>query len=131
MAFNISTVSCWNRLWSVASWLNSSIDKVNYPMSNVLLFCLAKYDVCFLVVYWLPSYTTAENEELGCVLQEQILGKETIILGDFNLPNIEWTSREVPSSHVLPLDSMFLNVSASCGLVQWVSDPTFPTSGNT
>ena len=107
------------------------IDKVSYPMSNVLLFRLAKYDVYFLVVYRPPSYTTAENEELAGVLQEQILGKEIIILGDFNLPNIEWTSREIPSSHVPPLDLMFLDVFTSCGLVQWVSEPTFPKSGNT
>ena len=25
MAFNISAVSCWTRLWAVTSWLNSSI----------------------------------------------------------------------------------------------------------
>ena len=51
------------------------IDKVSYPMSNVLLFRLAKYDVYFLVVYRPPSYTTAENEELACVLQDVISGK--------------------------------------------------------
>ena len=106
------------------------IDKVSYPMSNVLLFRLAKYDVYFLVVYRPPSYTTAENEELARVLQEVVSGKEIIILGDFNLPNIEWASQEIPFSHVPPLESMFLEVFTFYGLVQWVSEPTFPSSGN-
>ena len=107
------------------------IDKVSCPMANVLLFRLAKYDVYFLVVYRPPSYSAAENEKLECVLQEVISGKEMIILGDFNLPNIEWTSQKIPSNPIPPLDSRFLDVFTSCGLVQWVLVPTFPSSGNT
>ena len=69
-------------------------------MSNALLFRLAKYDMYFLIVYRPPSYTAAENETLALTLQELISGKEMIILGDFNLPNIEWTSQEPFSRRV-------------------------------
>ena len=105
-------------------------DCVSQPMSNVLLFRLAKYDVYFLIVYRPPSYTAAENETLALTLREVISGKEMIILGDFNLPNIEWTSQHVPTGHVPPLESMFLDVFISLGLSQWVTEPTFPSSGN-
>ena len=107
------------------------IDCVSQPMSNALLFRLAKYDVYFLIVYRPPSYTAAENETLALTLQELISGKEMIILGDFNLPNIEWTSQDVPTGHVPSLESMFLDVFVSLGLSEWVSEPTFPSSGNT
>ena len=107
------------------------IDCVSHPMSNVLLFRLAKYDTYFLIVYRPPSYNAVENEALAHTLQTIVSEKEVIILGDFNLPGIEWTSEQTPIGHAPPLESMFLDVFVSLGLSQWVSEPTFPSSGNT
>ena len=108
------------------------VDCVTSPMRNVLMFRLVKQDVFILVVYRPPSYTVSENEELVHVLHEQVLGKEVIIVGDFNLPNIQWKSvEELPTDHVPPLESMFLDVFSLSGLTQWVVEPSFPSSGNT
>ena len=108
------------------------VDCVSFPMNNVLLFRLARQDVFILIVYRPPSYSNSENESLIHVLQENILGKEIIVVGDFNLPNICWKLPEqLPFDNVPPLDSSFLDVFVSTGLIQWVTEPTFPSSGNT
>lgn len=107
------------------------VDCVSYSMRNALLFRLAVQNVYILIVYRPPSYTAAENDTLVQVLESVISGKEIIIVGDFNLPNIEWLSiEELPSARVPPLDSMFLDVFNANGLIQWVVEPTFPSSGN-
>ena len=108
------------------------VDSVSFPMSNVLLFRLVKQDVFIMVVYRPPSYSDLENEALVHALRESIPGKEIIVVGDFNLPNIHWKlPGQLTFDHVPPLDSLFLDVFASTGLIQWVTEPTFPSSGNT
>ena len=55
------------------------------------------------------------------------------MLGDFNLPNICWSSTdELPvASSVPPAETRFLDAVNSVCLVQWVTEPTYPRSGNT
>ena len=52
-----------------------------------------------------------------------------ILLGDFNLPALDWLPSG-PLTTYPPLERSFLDVFDSLGLHQWVHDPTFPSSGN-
>ena len=55
--------------------------------------------------------THLENEALARVLWESILGKEMIVVGDFNLPNIHW---KLPGH--LPFDHV---PTIGCPVLRW------------
>ena len=108
------------------------VDKVTQITDNVLMFCLANYNVYFLCIYRPPSNVSTKDDELVDCIRSSIINKEIIILGDLNLPNIQWHQTEcIPSGSFPPLESKFINVFGSAGLLQWVTEPTYPRSGNT
>ena len=51
-----------------------------------------------------------------------------VLLGDFNLPCLGWSKPSVVQ--VPPLETMSINAFVTLRLNQWVSEPTFPESGN-
>ena len=99
------------------------------PLTNVLSFHLMSYDVHVLVVYRPPSYSDADNAMLLSFISDFCMGKEAIILGDFNLPNIYWPS-DNPCQNSSTMEKNFFELFTSTGLNQWVLEPTFPRSGN-
>ena len=105
------------------------IDSVDFPFPNVLAFRLTAYDVYVVVVYRAPSNLPPANNQIASFIGEFCLNKEVVVLGDFNLPSIGWHS-EAATAHVPALEVMFLDVFDTLGLTQWVSEPTFPRSGN-
>ena len=108
------------------------IDSVSCPVDNVLMFRLLTYNIHVIVVYRPPSYNIQQNDELAHALEGITLGKEGIMLGDFNLPSITWTSADQPPlGSVPPSEARLLEVILSTGWTQWVTEPTFPRSGNT
>ena len=108
------------------------VDEVADLTDNALSFRLASYNVHFACVYRPPSNDLAKNEALADCLQSIVEGKEIVVLGDLNLPGIQWSqSGCLPVGSYLPLETKFMDVFESKGLVQWVSEPTFPRSGNT
>ena len=108
------------------------VDSVNRPLPNVLLFRLAELNVHVVVVYRPPSNIPLANQQLASFLSEYCIDKEVLVLGDFNLPNIRWQDQcEAKNSNCPSLDTMFLDTFDSLGLTQWVTEPTFPRSGNT
>ena len=54
--------------------------------------------------------------------------REVILVGDFNLPSIDWNSD--PPCAADRLDRSFLDAFTSLGLSQWVHEATYPRSGN-
>ena len=108
-------------------------DNISFPVSNVLMFRLSSFNIHIILVYRPPSNDTIQNEELATFLEGVTTGKECIILGDFNLPSITWSTIEQcqPASPVPPMESIFLETFNSIGLIQWVSESTYPRSGNT
>ena len=109
------------------------VDQVTSPMSNVLCFRLSEFNVFIVVVYRPPSYNEAQNDELISVLTGLSCDREVIIIGDFNLPGVIWKS--VTQLPVVQGGSTtvynFLELFRSCGLIQWITQPTYPRSGNT
>ena len=105
----------------------TSIDE-KYP--NVHIIFLNTLSCYCVLVYRPPSYSTTENEGLADFLQSFCYGKEVIIMGDFNLPGINWSQATLSAPSDL-LSRTFLSCFTDLGLQQWVNFPTFTTSDNT
>ena len=99
-------------------------------LGNVAGVHLLNYDLYVICVYRPPSYDTEQNLILLEFLGEFVTGKEVIILGDFNLPSLDWTLDDVLDRYVTPTDEMFYSGFMEAGLVQWVREGTFFPSGN-
>ena len=82
-------------------------------------------------VYRPPSYLTEENEALARFLVEFSVGKEMVVMGDFNLPSLKWDDENGSFHYTSPTDRYFANCFADCGLTQLVKEGTFFPSGNT
>ena len=68
-----------------------------------------------MAVYRPPSYTILENI-LSNFLLNFYPGKEVVILGDFNLPTIDWSS-DFLDGYIRPIDMQFLDCFLSLELV--------------
>ena len=105
------------------------IDDVTSPLPNVLSFHLSAYNVYILVIYRPPSNSVNDNDQVCSFIDDFCTGKEVIILGDFNLPNLRWADDD-PSSTAGPMERKLFYLFTSLGLIQWVTEPTYPRSGN-
>ena len=105
------------------------VGNVTTPLPNVLTIHLVSFNVYILIMYRAPSNSPEANLSLANFVAEFGLGKEVIMLGDFNLPAIDWIRRDLILQGP-PTERMFLEAFSSLGLTQWVTDPTFPRSGN-
>ena len=102
-------------------------DSVSQPLPNVLSFRLTLFNVFVLIVYRAPSNSPDVNESLNACILDFCSEKEVIVLGDFNLPTIDWSN---PTLHCPPLGRAFLDTFLTVGLHQWVTESTYPKSGN-
>ena len=111
---------------------NITLGDVSAPIPNILTFHLVSYNVFVVVVYRPPSNSTAENEQACTFLRSFCADKEVILMGDFNLPGLDWINGNLnrgPGCSTTSL--MFAELFDSLGLTQWVTQPTYPRSGNT
>ena len=104
-----------------------TFDTVSHPLANVLSLRITLLNIYVLIVYRAPSNSMESNQVLNEYILNFCSGKEVILLGDFNLPAVDWSSL---SLHCPPLEQMFLNTFLSLGLHQWVTEATYPRSGN-
>ena len=72
-----------------------------------------------VLVYRNGRNTAAEDDALYSVLENTILSHESIIMGDFNLPEIDWNSHLSPAP-----GSKLLNFISENNLTQLVREPT-------
>ena len=70
------------------------------------------------------------NDALAAFLLSSCSGKEALLIGNFNLPSLDWLNPQMLRS-ASSTDSMFINVFDALGLTQWITAPTFPRSNNT
>ena len=108
---------------------NLKFDNVDVSHANCLSFRLRHLNIYVYVVYRPPSNTPEQNQALIDFLVNSCTGKEVLILGDFNLPSISWRSQQ-PCGMASVADGMFLDMFSTLGLTQWISEGTFPRSGN-
>ena len=104
-------------------------DEVDMSHANCLSFRLTKLCVYVYVVYRPPSNSPDENQALIDFIFNSCADKEVIILGDFNLPSISWSNLQ-PCGPSSATDIKFLDMFSTLGLTQWISECTFPRSGN-
>ena len=106
--------------------------QVNVSLPNVVAVHLVDLGLYVVSIYRPPSMSNEENETLVEFLGSFTVGKETVILGDFNLPTVAWSHGGYSGQeYVRPVDRMFCDCFVECGLKQWVDFGTFFPSGNT
>ena len=106
---------------------------VQVAVPNIVVIQLMQLDVYYMVCYRPPSYSDMENARTISFLEDFCPGKEIIIMGDFNLPSLNWQDGVpgyVPGVDIGPLDRQFLDMFLSLGLTQWVAETTFVPSGS-
>ena len=106
------------------------VDKIDASSPNVILFHLSELDMYVCVVYRPPSNSIDQNTKLIEFLLHECIDKELILIGDFNLPTIKWSSELQLSRSMSSSDSRFLDAFNALGLTQWIVESTFPRSGN-
>lgn len=109
-------------------------DSVKYvccdtQVENCVAIHLVQFNVMVLAVYRPPSYSETDNSILANFLLSFCADKEVLVLGDFNLPSLQW-DREGFLDPASGVDKLFLETFLVLGLTQWVKEPTFPRSGN-
>ena len=98
---------------------------------NVCAIFLPKYKLHFILVYRPPSNSYIEDRLLIDFLLDFCIDKETVICGDFNLPDLDWKRRDCFFIEYPPRVQPFVNAFISLGFTQWVAEATFWCSSNT
>ena len=101
---------------------------VEVGLPNVVAVHLLDLNVYVVSVYRPPSYSSQENNELLDFMRNFSIGRELVVLGDFNLPTLSWP---VSGVYVRPVDREFNECFVECGFHQWVEEGTYTSSGNT
>ena len=121
------------RKHGVATYIRDNI-KYNVVQTNVPnLICVYLLDlkVYCLNIYRPPSSNAEENANLIHFLSDFVRDKEVCILGDFNLPSINWIDESYLNEYILPGDRRFLDAFTDLGLTQMVNEATNFPSGST
>ena len=74
------------------------VDRVFSQHPNTFGLHLPKLDLTLLLVYRPPSNSMEDNSELFSYIDSFCNCSELILLGDFNLPSIDWTLNVPPTS---------------------------------
>ena len=122
------------RKHGVGLYVSVAVDvvEVDVDVPNVLVVFVPSWGIYVITVYRPPSYFELENEKLRDFISEFCLDKSVLLMGDFNLPSLDWAGEQpVLEQYVSPLDRSFYDVFLSVGLVQLVREQTHDISGNT
>ena len=105
---------------------------VETQVSNIIIIHLTKYDIYLVNVYRPPSSSPHQNQQLIVFLTDFCTDREVLVMGDFNLPSIQWLEESpAESAHpVSPTDTQFLDCFTGLGLTQVVRESTIFPSGN-
>ena len=103
---------------------------VEVDLLNVAVVFLTDLCVYVVAVYRPPSYTAVQDESLLLFLSEFCIAREVLLLGDFNLPSLNWGLENVLQGYIPPRELLFFDTFCSLGLNQWVKEGTFVDSNN-
>ena len=104
-------------------------ENIDITCPNCLCINLPELGLYIVAVYRPPSNTQDDNQVLLSFLLSVCSDKETLVMGDFNLPSILWGNLD-PALHISVTDRLFYEAFLLLGLTQWVFEPTFPRSSN-
>ena len=112
--------------------MNKKVPFYSVPCNcpNVHIIFLVQFGIFGVLLYRPPGSGVHENDVLINFLVDFCVGKEAVVMGDFNLPDIKWPQSDCMSFNYQPDVQQFINAFLSAGLTQWVVLPTFPRSGN-
>lgn len=99
------------------------VGKISGDHPNTIGVFLPDFNLVVLVIYRPPSYSLTDNLALISYIQAFCKDTELILVGDFKLPSIDWSS-EIPCA-ISAVDINFPDLFTSLGLSQWVKQPTF------
>ena len=102
---------------------------INCDVDNVLIVCLTDLNLYIVTIYRPPSYNLIENMKLVQFIESFCFGKEVVVQGDFNLPDVDWIS-DSSSNSSSHLGESFYNAFVTVGLNQIIDCPTIHPSGN-
>ena len=103
---------------------------VDTMIANVLAVRLLDLGVVVVVVYRPPSNSQQENESLLREIERlSLLPGEIILLGDFNLPNLDWSEDFSPIG-MTEIERQSFRLFSALGLTQWVHEGTYLYSNN-
>ena len=105
--------------------------QIEVSVDNVAVIYLEQFSIYVASVYRPPSYTLDENLVLADWIRVFSLGKNFILLGDFNLPSLKWCSDGLVAGNMSSTERIFIDAFSVSGLHQWVWEGTFFPSGNT
>lgn len=103
---------------------------IDTEIPTVLVVRLPDYGIVLVVVYRPPSYSQQENDYLLEELERlSLMHGEIILLGDFNLPNVDWSGC-YQETGLTRAERQFHSLFDSLGFTQWVHDGTYLYSNN-
>ena len=103
--------------------------QIDVDLLNVVAVLLLNSDVYVLTVYR-PSSSLIQDENLVSFISDFCVGREVLILGDFDLPSLDWMVKNVIGSYAPPREMFFFDSFSLLGLSQRVKEGTFIDSNN-
>ena len=97
---------------------------------NALVLKFIDQNFYIICVYRPPSNSIEDNAVLTSFLTGFCSDKESIVLGDFNLPSLKWDMEDPALGYVFPVDKQFLEAFNDLGLTQIIKEATNFPSGN-
>ena len=101
------------------------VDLADFDVPNAIAVFLVSFGVYVVCVYRPPSGEFSDSVRLASSLLDFCVGREVVILGDFNLPSIDWSIDGAGFGQYDCVSQLFVDVFLQLGAVQWVSEPTF------
>ena len=106
-----------------------SIVQIEVDLLNVAAVLLLDLDMYVLAVDRPPS-NSLQDESFISSINDFYIDREVVILGDFNLPSLDWIEEYVIGGYVPPRDMVFFDCFGLLDLNQWVKEGTFLDSNN-
>ena len=69
---------------------------------NVAAVVLTDFHIYFVTVYRPPSYMALQHESFSLFLSEFCIGREVLLLRDFNLSSLDWGLENVVCTNIFP-----------------------------